>query len=177
VKHLVAEEREESAHYQQSDAEAQQHESSGSYPPDGGSDDDESDEDVESFDALEERFHALQEEVATLVADVHDLALYTKLNITGFMKILKVRSYLALTNLIFTSLFQKHDVRRSRTLYRFPCCNLTGSAETNQPSPQTHFHPRLSRKATLLQIQLGCAHRKAFKTVQPRTYTRSPRSG
>ena len=27
----------------------------------------------------------------TLVADVHDLALYTKLNITGFMKILKVR--------------------------------------------------------------------------------------
>ncbi|KAH9928705.1 VTC domain-containing protein [Fomitopsis serialis] len=32
---------------------------------------------------------ALEEEVATLVADVHDLALYTKLNITGFMKILK----------------------------------------------------------------------------------------
>ncbi|TFY73868.1 hypothetical protein EWM64_g10144, partial [Hericium alpestre] len=31
----------------------------------------------------------LEEEVATLVADVHDLALYTKLNITGFMKILK----------------------------------------------------------------------------------------
>jgi SPX domain protein involved in polyphosphate accumulation len=29
--------------------------------------------------------------VATLVADVHDLALFTKLNITGFMKILKVR--------------------------------------------------------------------------------------
>jgi SPX domain protein involved in polyphosphate accumulation len=33
----------------------------------------------------------LEEEVANLVADVHDLALYTKLNITGFMKILKVR--------------------------------------------------------------------------------------
>ncbi|KAL0953247.1 hypothetical protein HGRIS_004500 [Hohenbuehelia grisea] len=43
----------------------------------------------ESYDALEARFHALEEEVATLVADVHDLALYTKLNITGFMKILK----------------------------------------------------------------------------------------
>ena len=28
-------------------------------------------------------------QVATLVADVHDLALFTKLNITGFMKILK----------------------------------------------------------------------------------------
>lgn len=46
---------------------------------------------AESFDALEERFHGLEEEVANLVADVHDLALYTKLNITGFMKILKVR--------------------------------------------------------------------------------------
>jgi SPX domain protein involved in polyphosphate accumulation len=48
-----------------------------------------SDTDDESFDALEDRFHGLEEEVAILVADVHDLALYTKLNITGFMKILK----------------------------------------------------------------------------------------
>jgi SPX domain protein involved in polyphosphate accumulation len=47
-------------------------------------------DDDESLDALEDRFHDLEEEVATLVADVHDLALYTKLNITGFMKILKV---------------------------------------------------------------------------------------
>ncbi len=57
--------------------------------------DEEDDHDVEdsedeSFDALEDRFHGLEEEVAILVADVHDLALYTKLNITGFMKILKV---------------------------------------------------------------------------------------
>lgn len=69
----------------------------------GSDDDDEEDEDegdtlatddesVQSVDALEEQFHFLEEEVATLVADVHDLALYTKLNITGFMKILKVRS-------------------------------------------------------------------------------------
>lgn len=43
-----------------------------------------------SVDALEDQFLSLEEEVATLVADVHDLALYTKLNITGFMKILKV---------------------------------------------------------------------------------------
>ncbi|KAJ7769035.1 VTC domain-containing protein [Mycena olivaceomarginata] len=57
------------------------------YGLDGGVDDEESDfdEDVssmvaESFDALEERFHGLEEEVANLVAD---------LNITGFMKILK----------------------------------------------------------------------------------------
>ncbi|KAJ8519050.1 hypothetical protein ONZ45_g3940 [Pleurotus djamor] len=57
---------------------------------DSGSDLDGMDSDTDdSYDALEARFHALEDEVATLVADVHDLALYTKLNITGFMKILK----------------------------------------------------------------------------------------
>ena len=45
-----------------------------------------------SADTFEEQFRWLEEEVATLVADVHDLALYTKLNLTGFMKILKVSS-------------------------------------------------------------------------------------
>ncbi|KIM40024.1 hypothetical protein M413DRAFT_446916 [Hebeloma cylindrosporum] len=63
------------------------------FAQDEGSDDDLSDDEGkdtdESYDALEERFHGLEEEVAILVADVHDLALYTKLNITGFMKILK----------------------------------------------------------------------------------------
>lgn len=62
------------------------------YGPDEGSDDE---DDLEgggdSYDELEELFHGLEVEVATLVADVHDLALYTKLNITGFLKILKVR--------------------------------------------------------------------------------------
>ena len=62
---------------------------------DAGSDDDDTDDeldstDVQSLDALEDQFILLEEEVATLVADVHDLALYAKLNITGFMKILKV---------------------------------------------------------------------------------------
>lgn len=70
---------------------------------DAGSDDDddddeeEDDEDVNSdlsIDAIEERFRELEEEVAILVADVHDLALFTKLNFTGFIKIVK-----------------KHDVR------------------------------------------------------------------
>ncbi|KAG6900596.1 hypothetical protein C0993_007819 [Termitomyces sp. T159_Od127] len=59
------------------------------YLHDGGSDDDLSDDEGESYDELEYHFHELEEEVANLVADVHDLALYTKLNITGFMKILK----------------------------------------------------------------------------------------
>lgn len=59
------------------------------YGPDEGSDDDDDIDDNQSDASLEDLFHGLQEEVATLVADVHDLALYTKLNITGFLKILK----------------------------------------------------------------------------------------
>ena len=75
------------------DSEAQQR--AHDIQQDAGSDDDSEDEfddseDLRSLDALEDQFLALEEEVATLVADVHDLALYTKLNITGFMKILKV---------------------------------------------------------------------------------------
>jgi hypothetical protein len=81
---------------------------------DGGSDDDDTDdeegttltddESTQSLDALEEQFHFLEEEVATLVADVHDLALYTKLNITGFMKILKVRDSIICVWHLFTKL-------------------------------------------------------------------------
>ena len=82
-----------SASFANSDAEGQQ-EPRDDFAQDEGSDDDLSDDEGkssdESYDALEERFHGLEEEVAILVADVHDLALYTKLNITGFMKILKV---------------------------------------------------------------------------------------
>ncbi|OCF37019.1 vacuolar transporter chaperone 4 [Kwoniella heveanensis BCC8398] len=59
---------------------------------DAGSDDDDDDDDASSdisVDAIEERFRELEEEVAVLVADVHDLALFTKLNFTGFIKIVK----------------------------------------------------------------------------------------
>ncbi|EJD06520.1 SPX-domain-containing protein [Fomitiporia mediterranea MF3/22] len=68
---------------------------------DSASDDDsEGDTDSgKSSDTFEEQFRWLEEEVATLVADVHDLALYSKLNLTGFMKILK-----------------KHDKQTSRTM-------------------------------------------------------------
>ena len=75
------------------DAEAQGAREGMGIAQDAGSDDDtddDEDDDLQSVDALEDQFIALEEEVATLVADVHDLALYTKLNITGFMKILKV---------------------------------------------------------------------------------------
>lgn len=99
VKRLVAEELQSNREGETSppgsrpDLESQQHQED-PYAHDGGSDDDLDDDDDgndtdESFEALEDRFHGLEEEVAILVADVHDLALYTKLNITGFMKILK----------------------------------------------------------------------------------------
>ena len=59
---------------------------------DGGSDDDDDEDGSDSgmsLDEVEERFRELEDEVATLVADVHDLALFTKLNFTGFIKIVK----------------------------------------------------------------------------------------
>lgn len=61
---------------------------------DGGSDDDDDDEDDDGASAIseteaEEKFKAFEDEVAVLVADVHDLALFTKLNFTGFQKIVK----------------------------------------------------------------------------------------
>ncbi|EIW73499.1 hypothetical protein TREMEDRAFT_59673 [Tremella mesenterica DSM 1558] len=55
----------------------------------GSDDDDVGSESGISFDSLEERFRELEEEVAVLVADVHDLSLFTKLNFTGFIKIVK----------------------------------------------------------------------------------------
>lgn len=90
------------SHNGQGDPEAQaQADPDPALEQDAGSDDeddtDDGGSDGESVDGLEDRFHALEEEVATLVADVHDLALYTKLNITGFMKILKVCALTFLT--------------------------------------------------------------------------------
>ena len=102
VNRLVAEEASDSRSPSPSHRDVEAQEQPVEHPPyslDEGSDDEddiagESDDDDQSYGSLEDRFHELEEEVATLVADVHDLALYTKLNVTGFMKILK-----------------KHDVR------------------------------------------------------------------
>ena len=59
---------------------------------DGGSDDDDDDDegsDGMSVGSTEERFKELGDEVAVLIADIHDLSLFTKLNFTGFVKIVK----------------------------------------------------------------------------------------
>lgn len=50
--------------------------------------DDEFDSDTEESEQ-EERFFDLEERLAVIIADVHDLALFTKLNYTGFHKIVK----------------------------------------------------------------------------------------
>jgi len=87
------------------------HTGSGTLHQDGGSDDDDTDEEgttlmdsesTQSLDALEDQFRFLEEAVVTLIVDVHDLALYTKLNITGFVKILKVRDSIISVRYLFT---------------------------------------------------------------------------
>lgn len=61
----------------------------GLYAADDAGSDDEFDSDTEDSDAYEERFAELEERLAVIIADVHDLALFTKLNYTGFHKIVK----------------------------------------------------------------------------------------
>lgn len=51
--------------------------------------DDEFDSDSDETHHFEERFQDLEEQLANVIADVHDLALFTKLNYTGFLKIVK----------------------------------------------------------------------------------------
>lgn len=68
-----------------------------SHRDDDGGSDDEGDEEGDDEDGgsgmgedeVEDRFREFEDEVAVLVADVHDLALFTKLNFTGFQKIVK----------------------------------------------------------------------------------------
>ncbi|KAJ7745737.1 VTC domain-containing protein [Mycena metata] len=118
VKRLVAEDAQEDGRRERpSSADPETQLRDNDYALDGGSDDEsESDEDDESLDALEERFHGLEEEVANLVADVHDLALYTKLNITGFMKILKKHD--KQTNLHLKPTFVQ-DYLEKRPFYKY----------------------------------------------------------
>ncbi|KAL9937039.1 hypothetical protein V8E36_004274 [Tilletia maclaganii] len=59
------------------------------YAHDDVGSDDEFDSDGDDTDAVEERFIELEERLAIIIADVHDLALFTKLNYTGFHKIVK----------------------------------------------------------------------------------------
>lgn len=59
------------------------------YAEDDVGSDDEFDSDTDEAEIYEERFIELEERLAVIIADVHDLALFTKLNYTGFHKIVK----------------------------------------------------------------------------------------
>ncbi|UZJ54464.1 hypothetical protein CBS101457_003784 [Exobasidium rhododendri] len=73
---------------EQNQSEAQQPDNT-VYAHDDVGTDDEFDSDTDDVDAYEERFLDLEERLAVIIADVHDLALFTKLNYTGFHKIVK----------------------------------------------------------------------------------------
>ncbi|KIP04473.1 hypothetical protein PHLGIDRAFT_31341 [Phlebiopsis gigantea 11061_1 CR5-6] len=125
-------------HTHPTDTEAQQRRHG--ITQDGGSDDDDTDdesdsEDVHSLDALEDQFLILEEEVATLVADVHDLALYTKLNITGFMKILKKQTGRTLK----TSFVQ--DYLEKRPFYKYNWDSLIVKLSKLYDLVRTRGHP------------------------------------
>ncbi|KAG8744137.1 vacuolar transporter chaperone [Ceratobasidium sp. 414] len=108
---------------------------------DGGSDDelddpeDDEDDDIES---LEEKFRQLEEEVATLVADVHDLALYTKLNFTGFMKIVKKHD--KQTGLSLKSTFVQ-DYLEKRPFYKYNWDSIIVKLSKLYDLVRTRGHP------------------------------------
>jgi hypothetical protein len=123
---------------------------------------------LQSIDALEEQFHLLEEEVATLVADVHDLALYTKLNITGFMKILKVRHPIISMGPLIHHHCQTVETRCTRPCSIHVYFSLDPVYTPCRSKPRTHL-PRhsfriISRSALFISItgmqsssnSLGC---------------------
>ncbi len=85
------------------------------YVSDGGSDDeadgDDYGNDSDSEIDYDERFQRLEDESMDLVYDVHSLAMYTKLNFTGFIKIVKAsgENLCHKSTLADSSVKQKHD--------------------------------------------------------------------
>ena len=128
-----------------------------SHAPDGGSDEDvdgetdDSDDDAlgdeaSSADTFEEQFRWLEEEVATLVADVHDLALYSKLNLTGFMKILKVRYVVLRSHLKYVHSWDFSETRREcikSSFFMFTSFEVI--IETSRSAFTRYLYPHLPR--------------------------------
>ncbi|CEL55103.1 Vacuolar transporter chaperone 4 OS=Schizosaccharomyces pombe (strain 972 / ATCC 24843) GN=vtc4 PE=1 SV=2 [Rhizoctonia solani AG-1 IB] len=108
---------------------------------DAGSDDeldDVLDDDEDDIDALEENFRQLEEEVATIVADVHDLALYTKLNFTGFVKIVKKHD--KQTGLTLKRTFA-HDYLEKRPFYKYNWDSIIVKLSKLYDLVRTRGHP------------------------------------
>ncbi|KAJ1307185.1 hypothetical protein OPQ81_001301 [Rhizoctonia solani] len=108
---------------------------------DAGSDDeldDVLDDEDEDIDALEENFRQLEEEVATIVADVHDLALYTKLNFTGFVKIVKKHD--KQTDFVLKRTFA-HDYLEKRPFYKYNWDSIIVKLSKLYDLVRTRGHP------------------------------------
>lgn len=126
------------------------------YEADGGSDDEDDDMSMteESYD---EQFAQLEEESRMLVSDVHELAQFTKLNFTGFIKIVKVgvkvlleiRDW-TLTTTYLVDIEQKHDVSITTPA---TTCDL-GSKYPSSLSLPTESH-RVQRQSRVLRRILG----------------------
>jgi hypothetical protein len=63
--------------------------------------------------SYDDRFAALEEESRGLVSDVHELAQFTKLNFTGFIKIVKVRGHWGLRASIETDVPTRYRSNRN----------------------------------------------------------------
>ncbi|QRV89661.1 vacuolar transporter chaperone 4 [Ceratobasidium sp. AG-Ba] len=140
VKILVEEQDEEEAN-EQRDVEDGRAPIEASHVDDGGSDDELDDpveDDEDDIESLEEKFRQLEEEVATLVADVHDLALYTKLNFTGFMKIVKKHD--KQTKLSLKSTFVK-DYLEKRPFYKYNWDSIIVKLSKLYDLVRTRGHP------------------------------------
>ncbi|QRW03866.1 vacuolar transporter chaperone 4 [Ceratobasidium sp. AG-Ba] len=140
VKILVEEQDEEEAN-EQRDVEDGRAPIEASHVDDGGSDDELDDpveDDEDDIEYLEEKFRQLEEEVATLVADVHDLALYTKLNFTGFMKIVKKHD--KQTKLSLKSTFVK-DYLEKRPFYKYNWDSIIVKLSKLYDLVRTRGHP------------------------------------
>lgn len=105
-------------------------------------------------------FLLLEEDLSDIIADVHDLAKFTRLNYTGFQKIIK-----------------KHDVRCFHPWYgSWTQCSLLTGVETNGMDPPSGLR-RPPQGQALLQGQLRRLHRQAVQALRPRPHQGKPRQG
>lgn len=84
---------------------------------------------TEDKDHLAEDFELLEQDLSDIIADVHDLAKYTRLNYTGFYKIIK-----------------KHDVRMEELNVRRQTNQPT---ETNSRSAETRLRCEITDETLL----------------------------
>ncbi|KZP00613.1 SPX-domain-containing protein [Calocera viscosa TUFC12733] len=104
---------------------------------DVGSDDEDWD-DSDNRDPMEDRFVELEIEVAYLVADIHDLAVFSKLNLAGFYKIIKKHD--KRTGMDLKTKFLPHLLSR-RPFYKYDWEMLIVKLSKIYDLVQTRGHP------------------------------------